>query len=42
VAGQDLMRAAEKTASELEDGATAGLTPVERKNLIQLLKKVYK
>jgi DNA-binding MarR family transcriptional regulator len=41
-AGLDLMRAAEKTASELEERITSGLSPDERKTLIQLLKKIYK
>jgi DNA-binding MarR family transcriptional regulator len=38
----DMMRAAEKTASALEENMTSGLSPEERKTLIQLLKKIYK
>ncbi len=41
-AGLELMRVAEKTASDLEQKATADLSPEERKTLIQLLKKIYK
>jgi DNA-binding MarR family transcriptional regulator len=41
-AGVDMMRAAENTASELEVAMTSGLSPDERKTLIQLLKKIYK
>jgi DNA-binding MarR family transcriptional regulator len=41
-AGLALMRAAEKTAAELEHDMTARLSAQERKTLIQLLQKVYK
>lgn len=41
-AGFTLMRAAEKTASQLEQDSTERLNDVERKTLLQLLKKVYK
>jgi DNA-binding MarR family transcriptional regulator len=40
--GQQLMRQAEKKASKLEQNATTQLTAVERKTLVQLLKKIYK
>lgn len=40
-AGQQLMRQAERTASELETAATARLTDAERKTLIRLLQKIY-
>ena len=40
--GREMMRAAEKTAAELEEAMTAGLSAAERKTLIQLLKKIYK
>jgi DNA-binding MarR family transcriptional regulator len=39
--GQRMMTQAERTATELELQATAKLSPSERKNLLQLLKKVY-
>lgn len=39
--GRKMMKQAEVTASELEDAATARLSAVERKALIQLLKKIY-
>ncbi|CAN5458878.1 MarR family transcriptional regulator [soil metagenome] len=39
--GEVLMREAEKTALDLEEKATEGLTAAERKTLIRLLKKVY-
>ncbi len=39
--GRKMVRQAEVTASELEDAATARLTPAERKTLIQLLRKIY-
>lgn len=39
--GQRVMTQAEHTATELELQATAKLSPTERKNLLQLLKKVY-
>ena len=41
LAGEKLMREAEKAALDLENDATATLTAVERKTLIRLLKKVY-
>ena len=41
LAGEKLMREAEKAALDLENDATATLTAVERKSLIRLLKKVY-
>lgn len=41
-AGFTLMRAAEKTASQLEQDSTERLNDAERKTLLQLLKKVYK
>lgn len=40
-AGRKLAKQAEVTASELENEATKRLTPVERKTLMQLLKKIY-
>lgn len=40
-AGLDLVRDAERTASELEAGVAQRLTPAELKTLIRLLKKVY-
>lgn len=40
-AGRKLVKQAEVTASELEDAATARLSPAERKTLIQLLRKIY-
>ena len=39
--GEAVMRQAEATASELENQATARLTPHERQTLIRLLRKVY-
>lgn len=39
--GQTLVLQAERTASELERQATAGLSAAERKTLIQLLRKIY-
>ncbi len=39
--GERVMTEAERTATELELQATAKLSPTERKNLLQLLKKVY-
>jgi DNA-binding MarR family transcriptional regulator len=39
--GKKLIRQAEATAAELEEGATARLTAHERKTLIQLLRKIY-
>jgi len=39
--GLDIMRQAEKTASELEVASTPNLSPTERKTLLRLLKKVY-
>lgn len=39
--GQRVMAEAERTATALELQATANLSPSERKNLLQLLKKVY-
>jgi DNA-binding MarR family transcriptional regulator len=41
-AGQTMMRAAEKTAVQLEIDSTPKLTAAERKTLIGLLKKIYK
>lgn len=40
-AGQKLMQAAEQTATELESEAAHGLSPVEVKTLIRLLRKLY-
>lgn len=40
--GQTMMRAAEKTAAQLEIDSTPKLTAAERKALIGLLKKIYK
>lgn len=40
-AGRRLMRDAEQTASELEAGVAARLTPSEQRTLLRLLKKVY-
>jgi DNA-binding MarR family transcriptional regulator len=40
--GQTMMRAAEKTAVQLEVDSTPKLTAAERKTLIGLLKKIYK
>lgn len=40
--GEALMAKAEKTASQLENQATAKLSAEERKTLIKLLKKVYR
>lgn len=39
--GDALLQKAEKTAQDLEDEATSGLSSAERKTLIRLLKKVY-
>lgn len=39
--GRKMMKQAEATASELEETATARLSPAERKTLMQLLKKIY-
>jgi DNA-binding MarR family transcriptional regulator len=39
--GQKLMRAAERTAAELEAEVASRLTPSEGKTLIRLLKKIY-
>ena len=39
--GDALLQKAEKTAHDLEDEATSGLSSAERKTLIRLLKKVY-
>ncbi len=39
--GQKLMAGAERTASQLERKATAGLSQAEGKTLIRLLKKIY-
>jgi DNA-binding MarR family transcriptional regulator len=41
-AGQTLVRAAEKTAAQLEIDSTPKLSAAERKTLIALLKKIYK
>ena len=40
--GLKMMRAAEKTATQLELDATPNLSAEERKTLLKLLKKVYK
>jgi len=40
-AGHKFMKQAELTASDLERAATARLSPAERKQLIQLLRKIY-
>jgi DNA-binding MarR family transcriptional regulator len=40
--GETLMAQAEKTASGLEARVAAKLTPTERKDMIRLLKKIYK
>ena len=40
--GQTMMRAAEKTAAQLEVDSTPRLTAAERKTLIGLPKKIYK
>lgn len=40
-AGKKLMKAAERTAAELEANATANLSEAERKTLIRLLQKIY-
>lgn len=42
VAGQKMMRDAEKTAAQLEIETSSRLTAAERKTLLQLLKKIYK
>lgn len=39
--GRKMMKQAEVTAAELEDTATAKLSPAERKTLMQLLRKIY-
>lgn len=39
--GHKLMKRAELTASELESAATARLSAAERKQLMQLLRKIY-
>jgi DNA-binding MarR family transcriptional regulator len=41
-AGKKLMREAEKSASELEDEAAAGLSKTERAQLISMLQRVYR
>ena len=41
-AGQKLVRDAEKTAASIEAGVATRLTPAELRQLIALLKKVYK
>ena len=41
LAGEKMMREAEKSAPEFENNATASLTAIERKTLVRLLKKVY-
>jgi DNA-binding MarR family transcriptional regulator len=40
-AGQKLMQAAERTATQLESDVAARLTPGEQKTLMRLLRKVY-
>ena len=40
-AGQNMMKDAEQTAADLENEATARLSPNERKTLIRLLQKIY-
>lgn len=40
-AGKKLMKAAERTAAELEANATARLSETERKTLIRLLQMIY-
>lgn len=40
-AGKKLVRQAEQTASRLEEEATARLSGAERKQLMQLLRKIY-
>lgn len=40
-AGRKLVKQAELTASELEETATARLSAAERKQLMQLLRKIY-
>ena len=40
-AGEKLVRAAERTASELEAGVAARLSPAEQRTLLRLLKKIY-
>ena len=40
-AGQKLMRAAERTAAQLEAEVAARLSPTETRTLIKLLKKIY-
>jgi DNA-binding MarR family transcriptional regulator len=39
--GKKLVLAAERTASDLEQKATANLSPSERKTLMRLLQKIY-
>ena len=39
--GAELTARAEQTAAQLEEDATARLTPAERKTLIRLLQKIY-
>jgi DNA-binding MarR family transcriptional regulator len=41
-AGAKMIRDAEKTAADLEIETTSRLSAVERKTLVQLLKKIYK
>jgi DNA-binding MarR family transcriptional regulator len=41
LAGQKLMRDAEKTAAQLEADVASRLTPGEQRTLLRLLKKVY-
>ena len=40
-AGRKMAKQAEVTASELEDAATARLSPTERETLMRLLRKIY-
>lgn len=40
-AGRKMAKQAEVTASELEDAATARLSPAERETLMRLLRKIY-
>lgn len=40
--GEEMIRKAEKTATNLELASTARLDPEERKTLMKLLKKIYK
>ena len=39
--GKKLVRQAEQTVTQLEQDVTPGLSPAERKTLIQLLRKIY-